>query len=148
HLADASDQSYHKADFTHGSIEFNLSSVLFQEKKLKQHTLGELLQPQVRKRLGEAEVANEIQRRLALPFASLLLALLAVPLGIRPLRSGRSAGLIGALVITTLYWCLVTAGLAAAEAHWLPPVAGIWAPNLIALGLAIVLLRRTARGEF
>ena len=71
-----------------------------------------------------------------------------MPLGIRPLRSGRSAGIIGALLITALYWCTFTAGLAAAEAGWLPAALGIWTPNGIALLLAVVLLRRTARGEY
>jgi lipopolysaccharide export system permease protein len=41
-------------------------------------------------RHGPADV--QIHRRLAFPLASPLLALVAVPLGIRPVRSGRSAG--------------------------------------------------------
>jgi lipopolysaccharide export system permease protein len=148
HLATADDESYRKADFAHGSIELDMSRILFQPKRPKQHTLSELLEPDVRARLGASAVDNEIQRRLALPFASLLLALLAVPLGIRPLRTGRSAGLIGALAVTALYWCSFTAGLAASEAGWLPAWIAAWAPNAIALVLALVLLRRTARGEY
>jgi lipopolysaccharide export system permease protein len=148
HLATASDQSYKKADFTHGVLELDLSKILFQPKRLKQHTLLELFEPEVRARLGAEAVEDEVQRRLSLPFASLLLALLAVPLGIRPLRTGRSAGIIGALAITALYWCSFTAGLAAAEAGWLPGWIAAWTPNVIALLLALVLLRRTARGEY
>jgi lipopolysaccharide export system permease protein len=147
HLATADDESYRKADFTRGSLELDLSTILFQPKRLKQHTLRELFEPDVRARLGESAVGGEIQRRLALPCASLVLALLAVPLGIRPLRTGRSAGIIGALAVTALYWCTFTAGLAASEAGWLPAWIAVWTPNVIALLLAFALLRRTARGE-
>jgi lipopolysaccharide export system permease protein len=148
HLADADDETYHKADFTRGSLELDLTGILFHSKRPKQHTFFELMQPEVRERLGEEAVRSEVQRRLALPFAPLLLAMLALPLGIRPLRAGRSAGIIGAVLITALYWCTFTAGLAAVEAGLVPAWVGTWAPNGIAVVLALALLRRTAHGEY
>jgi lipopolysaccharide export LptBFGC system permease protein LptF len=148
HLAAASDESYRKAEFTRGSLELDISSILFQAKKPKQLSLSELLQPDMRERFGGAALSGEVQRRLSVSFASLLLALLAVPLGVRPMRTGRSAGIISALVITALYWTSFTTGLAAASAGWLPTALAAWIPNAIALLLALVLLRRTARGEY
>src|SRR5262245_41822387 len=148
HLAAATEQSYRKAEFTHGALELDLSSILFQQKKPKQLSLPELFQPEMRERFGADALSGEFHRRLSVSCASLLLAVLALPLGIRPLRTGRSAGVISALVVTALYWTSCTTGLAAASAGWLPTTLAAWIPNAIAALLALVLLRRTARGEY
>jgi lipopolysaccharide export system permease protein len=89
----------------------------------------------------------QIQRRLAFPLASLLLAVVAVPLGIRPVRAGRSMGALTAIGVMALYWVLFTLGEMAAERGVGPAWLGLWAPNALVLALSIWLVRRIARTD-
>jgi len=89
----------------------------------------------------------QIQRRLSFPLASLLLALVAVPLGIRPMRSGRSAGALTAIAVMGLYWLLYSLGDTAATRGVVPAWLGLWAPNVVVLGIGILLMRRLARSD-
>jgi lipopolysaccharide export system permease protein len=97
-------------------------------------------------RYGTA-VKCQIQRRLAFPFASLLLALIAVPLGIRPMRSGRSAGALTAIIVMALYWLMFSLGDMAASRGVAPAWLGLWLPNAIALAIALSLMRRIGRSD-
>ncbi len=89
----------------------------------------------------------QIQRRLAFPFASLLLALIAVPLGIRPLRSGRSAGALTAIAVMALYWLAFTFADMASTRAYVPAWLGFWVPNVCALAVGVWLMRRLTRSE-
>ncbi len=89
----------------------------------------------------------QIQRRLAFPLASLLLAAVAVPLGIRPVRAGRSMGALTALGVMALYWMLFSLGELAAERGVGPAWLGLWAPNVVVLALSIWLVRRISRSD-
>jgi lipopolysaccharide export system permease protein len=89
----------------------------------------------------------QIQRRLAFPLASLLLAVVAVPLGIRPARAGRSMGALTAVGVMALYWVLFTLGEMAADRGVGPAWLGLWAPNAVVLVLGVWLVRRIARSD-
>ena len=89
----------------------------------------------------------QIQRRVSFPFASLLLALVAVPLGIRPMRSGRSAGALTAIAVMGLYWLLYSLGDTAATRGVVPAWLGLWAPNLVVLAIGVALMRRLAKSD-
>lgn len=89
----------------------------------------------------------QIQRRLAFPLASLLLALIAVPLGIQPLRSGRSAGALTAVVVMAFYWLAFSVADMASTRGYVPPWFGFWLPNTLALLTGILLMRRLTRSE-
>jgi len=99
-----------------------------------------------RNRYGSS-IPCQIQRRLAFPFASLLLALVAVPLGIQPVRSGRSAGALTAIGVMALYWLLFSLGDMAAFRGVVPIWVGYWTPNAMALWIGIVLMRRVERAD-
>jgi len=103
--------------------------------------------PDVRNRGGLASVKVEIQRRLAFPFSCILLTFLSVPLGIRPLRAGRSTGALTAVSLMGLYWLLFTAGEIAGENEWLPAWFSMWVANGVVLVLAIYLMHRSTRGD-
>jgi len=89
----------------------------------------------------------QIQRRLAFPLASILLAVVAVPLGIRPVRAGRSMGALTAIGVMAFYWVLFSLGETAAERGVGPAWLGIWAPNAVVLVLGIWLVRRVSRSD-
>jgi len=92
-------------------------------------------------------ISVQMQRRLAFPAASILLALIAVPLGIRPMRSGRSAGALTAIVVMALYWLAFSLGDMASTRGVVPAWFGFWLPNALALGIGIVLMLRLGRSD-
>jgi lipopolysaccharide export system permease protein len=85
----------------------------------------------------------EVHGRVAYPLASIVLAIVAVPLGIRPIRSGRSAGALTAALLMGGYWVLASTGENVADAGALPPIVGMWLPNLLYLALGLFLMRRS-----
>jgi LPS export ABC transporter permease LptG len=86
----------------------------------------------------------EIHKRVALPTACLVFALLGVGFGISNVRTGRSFGLLLGLAITILYYLLALSGQHAAVSGKLPVWLGIWQANIIlaAVGVAVILLQR------
>lgn len=86
----------------------------------------------------------EIHKRLALPFACLVFALLGVGFGISNVRTGRSFGLLLGLAITIIYYLLALWGQHAALAATVPVWLGIWLANILlaVLGVLVLLLSR------
>jgi LPS export ABC transporter permease LptG/LPS export ABC transporter permease LptF len=90
----------------------------------------------------EREARVEFQRRLALPTACLLFALLGVPVGVRPRRGGRAGGFVLTILLISVYYLLFVAGIHAAEQGAVSPALGVWTANLATLVVAFLLLRR------
>lgn len=86
----------------------------------------------------------EIHRRLSLPAACLVFALLGVAFGINNVRAGRSFGLLLGLAITVFYYLVALWGEHGAGTGRLPVWLGVWLANIIlaALGIAAILLQR------
>jgi len=86
----------------------------------------------------------EIHKRIALPAACLVFALLGVAFGISNVRTGRSFGLLLGLAITITYYLLAISGESAALSGKVPVWLGIWQANLIlaVLGILSILLQR------
>lgn len=86
----------------------------------------------------------EVHKRLALPAACLVFALLGVGFGISNVRTGRSFGLLLGLAITIIYYLLALWGQHSALAGKLPVWLGIWLANIAlgALGVVVILAQR------
>jgi LPS export ABC transporter permease LptF/LPS export ABC transporter permease LptG len=91
----------------------------------------------------------ELHRRFAFPFACLVFALVAVPLGAQPRRGGRAAGSLIAVAMIAGYYLLFVTGAGFARQGTVAPFAGIWIANFILAALGIALLPRMEqfRGE-
>ncbi len=87
----------------------------------------------------------EMQSKVSVPMSALLFALLAVPLGLRPHRSGPSIGLGLTILVLVGYYILTSITLTLGEGGRLHPVAAAWLPNVILAGAAVLLLRRVDR---
>jgi len=87
----------------------------------------------------------EFHRRIAFPAACLVFALLGVPIGVRPRRGGRAAGLILTLVLIGTYYFVFVTGAHAAQQGSISPGLGIWAANIVAAILGVVFLQRIER---
>jgi LPS export ABC transporter permease LptF/LPS export ABC transporter permease LptG len=88
------------------------------------------------------EARVEFQRRLSFPFACLVFALVAVPLGAQPRRGGRAAGTLLSVLLIGIYYSVSVVGAGFAREGKLSPWAGIWLANIALTILAVVLLPR------
>lgn len=86
------------------------------------------------------KMQSELHSRFAFPFASLVFAVVAVPLGMQNRRSGKSAGFSTSIGILLAYYVVQSLLRTLAEKGSLPPALALWMPNMIFLGLGWYLL--------
>jgi lipopolysaccharide export system permease protein len=90
--------------------------------------------------LNRRRVRNSVEQhsRFAMPFASLMLAIVAVALGIQPARTQRAWGaglsIFGGSLIFVAYYGLLSLGITLAESGTFPILLALWVPNLACLG--------------
>lgn len=82
----------------------------------------------------------ELHGRFSLPFASLVFALVAVPLGIQNRRSGKSAGFAISIGLLLCYYILLSLLRSLIEKGTLNPFIGSWLPNIIFAVIGMYLL--------
>jgi lipopolysaccharide export system permease protein len=97
----------------------------------------------------KTEERYEIQyhRRLALPVAPILFALLGISLGMQRSRGARSWGMLLCVALVFSYYTLLSLGTYLAEEASVPAAVALWLPNLIFGGAALPLLYRARRAE-
>lgn len=83
----------------------------------------------------------EYHSRFTFPFASLVFAILAVPLGIQNRRSGKSGGFTVSIFIIFSYYVLMSVMRTFAEKGAIPPVVALWIPDVIFFCLGCFFLR-------
>jgi LPS export ABC transporter permease LptG/LPS export ABC transporter permease LptF len=76
-------------------------------------------------------LAVELQRKLAFPFVTFVMTLLAVPFGVTTGRRGTLYGIGLGIVIALSYWFLVSVFVAIGKAGLLSPMLAGWTPNII-----------------
>jgi LPS export ABC transporter permease LptF/LPS export ABC transporter permease LptG len=84
----------------------------------------------------------EFQRRIAFPAACVVFALLGVPMGVRPRRGGRAAGLILTLILVGGYYFLFVSGDHMAAQGRVSPWLGVWAANIVTALFGLVFFWR------
>jgi lipopolysaccharide export system permease protein len=144
--------NFHKTDFGSYDVSLDLAEALGQldrsAKDPSEMTLGEL-----RERIRRLEEAGERSgrervewmRRFSVPFASLVFTLLAIPLGLQPVRAVRSRGLALSLAIILLYYVMLSAAETLATQGRVPVGVALWAPNVLLGLVGAILFRRAAR---
>ncbi len=91
------------------------------------------------------EAMIELHQRLALPPACILLALIAIPLGVSSRKGGKSSALVMTVGIAFLYYMGFISLIGLAKQGTLPVQAALWIPNSILLLLSIWMLARLER---
>ena len=87
----------------------------------------------------------EFQKKFSFPVACFALGILAVPLGVQSKSARRSFGIGLGLLFFLGYYLMLSAGCVFGEAGSVPPVIGMWAPNIVMGGIGWFLLVRCAR---
>lgn len=104
---------------------------------------------------GKVEDANvrarwyrvEFHRRLALPTACLVLALVGIPLGLSSRKGGKSTGFVLTILLVFLYYLISLSGISFGRSAKMPPSAGVWMANVVFLLAGLYLLWRVDRSS-
>src|SRR4029077_19248787 len=104
--------------------------------------------PELRKYVGELAASGfnftpwavELQRKLAFPFVTFVMTLLAVPFGVSTGRRGTLYGIGLGVIIALSYWIVSSVFVAVGKAGLLSPALAGWTPNIIVAGCALYLL--------
>jgi LPS export ABC transporter permease LptG/LPS export ABC transporter permease LptF len=93
------------------------------------------------------EASIELNKRLALPLACLLLALTGLPLGISSKKGGKSAALAITVFFAFLYYTVLLGLIGLAKEGRVSPVVAVWTPNVLFAILSTILLSRLERPQ-
>ncbi len=89
--------------------------------------------------------AVELNRRLAIPFACVVFAFLALPLGVGSRSGGRGRGFVVSVGVVLVYYLVANQGELMAMEGRVPPWIGIWLPNIVLMAVALFLMTRMGR---
>ncbi len=87
--------------------------------------------------------AVELQRKIAFPFVTFVMTLLAVPFGVTTGRRGALYGIGLGIVIALSYWLVMSVFIAIGKTGLLPPSLAAWTPNVIVSACALYLILTT-----
>ena len=85
-------------------------------------------------------LSGELQKKLAFPFVTVVMTLLAIPFGMTTGKRGTLYGIGVGIVLALGYWVVGSAFAAIGKAGLLGPMMAGWAPNILAAGSAAYLL--------
>lgn len=126
-------------EFVEHGIPYRLPSLDPPAPKPRAMTIIDLI------RAGELAHIAEIQWRIGVPLATIILAILAVPLSRTQPRSGRYGRLAVGLLVFIIYLNMLSAAKAWVEQGTLSPLLGLWwvHATILALGLGILALQNS-----
>jgi LPS export ABC transporter permease LptF/LPS export ABC transporter permease LptG len=87
----------------------------------------------------------ELNYRLALPVAAIVLALVGIPLGISTRKGGKSLGVMLSLLLFFVYYILMAFGLNFAKQGRVSPYVGLWLANVLFAVAGVVMLSNLSR---
>ena len=87
----------------------------------------------------------QLQRKVAFPFATVIMTLLAVPFAVMTGRRGAMYGIGFGIALSIAYWVILNIFSAVGEGGVMTPMLAAWAPNLLfgAAALYLILTVRT-----
>jgi len=155
HTVDPGFKNYKKIDFSTYDVRLDFKGSAAQEKRVKFSKIDEMTLWDLRDQIdnpepdgpSRRELMIEFNQRLASPFTCLIFAILGIPLGIQSSRSGKMRGFTIGLSLVMVYYVFLLYGKALGETGIVPPVIGVWTPNVLfmAAGVYVYVLRARER---
>ena len=114
-------------------------------------SLGEMTFSELGKQSSSADVMTrrwallEYHRRLSLPTACIVLALVGIPLGLSSKRGGKSTGFVLTILLVFGYYSVSLIGVSLARQGRVPPALGAWMADIAFLVGGLFLLWRSER---
>ena len=150
-LYDISDgESEHTLRFNTQVLPINASprQIVREQKDPEELTMKEL-KAQIRimktQYVDTSKLETELYQRITVPMASLIFALVGVPLGLQPTRNRSSAGFAMSVIIIFFYYALMTMANAIGRSGALSPMLAVWIPNVVGLIAGLFLIRKASR---
>ena len=84
--------------------------------------------------LNVAHLAVELQHKMAFPFVTLVMTLLAIPFGVSTGRRGALYAVGLGIILALSYWIVTSLFVALGKSGLLTPWLAAWSPNIIVLG--------------
>lgn len=89
----------------------------------------------------------EYYKRFSIPFSCFIFGLLALPLSVQSMSTGRSFGLLSGMLFFMFYYLILSIGSVFGETGALPPIVGMWAPDIITGGIGLYIFIKVANEE-
>jgi LPS export ABC transporter permease LptG/LPS export ABC transporter permease LptF len=86
--------------------------------------------------LNVVHLAVELQHKMAFPFVTLVMTLLAIPFGVSTGRRGALYAVGLGIILALSYWIVTSLFVALGKSGILAPMLAAWSPNIIVLGSA------------
>jgi LPS export ABC transporter permease LptG len=86
--------------------------------------------------LNVVHLAVELHHKMAFPFVTLVMTLLAIPFGVSTGRRGALYAIGLGIILALSYWIVTSLFVAIGKSGLLAPVLAAWTPNIIVLGAA------------
>ncbi|MBR1647138.1 MAG: LptF/LptG family permease [Selenomonadaceae bacterium] len=144
------DQRTHTMKFDRQILPVNASpqQIVREQKKPEELTMREL-KDQIQ--IMKSQYANtnaletELYQRITVPMASLIFAIVGVPLGLQPTRTPSSMGFAISVVIIFIYYAVMTLANAIARSGAIAPMYAVWIPNVIGLIFGMFCMWRASK---
>jgi lipopolysaccharide export system permease protein len=152
HTSDGREGTEYRTQFEIYDVNLDLRQMLAgskeRERDPKELTLGQLGRAMAAKQAAHQSFTPELiefHRKFSIPFACIVFGLVAVPLGVQPVRAARARGFTLSLAMIFGYYVILSFGQALAEQEAIPAVVGLWLPNVVFATLGIWLFAQAAR---
>lgn len=110
--------------------------------------LGAFIEKQRQNGLPADEHLADFHSKLSSPFVIFVCTLIAIPLALRPARTGSmAASFISGLGLSFSYYAVMSLSLAFGRAAFWPPMIAAWMANILLLAMAIILLLAVEEAE-
>ncbi len=112
------------------------------EKRIREKNIVELWKSLKEERDPQKRIFinNEFYKRFAFPFASVIFAILGLPLGTTTKKGGKVSGFSLSLLFILIYYTIATFGENLSVKGTIPPLLGIWSANIILLTFGLFLI--------
>ncbi len=121
------------------------SIITSEQKKPEEMSIKELkrcIQTLQKEDVSTTEYEIELHKKIAIPMASFVFALIGTPLGLQPHRSSSSIGFGISIIIIFIYYTIMTVTIAIGQEGTIPPMLAVWIPNISGIIAGCFLLRK------